>query len=366
METQQQQHPSPNNMMMKMCVVCGKSDGDCKRCSRCKIPHYCSRECQAQDWPRHKLACCVDKAEQLNAWNKDSSAHRKEVKQAMKRGTVDDLLTKHYPTPKGSDVPPNFFLKQEANLHYQKGPSKDNEKLGNLRGEQHYRAYYDDIIEHQEVWMNFFSKPENHNDLNHTVGILGTLAVVYRQRGSYSDCEKVLDLAEKELFPLFERNAISSNDAIDLYTYRTFRCKHQHVRYNMYFEQKKYNENVKLYRDLMDYELTQNIPLDNQMYLKMVPISLNKKPSIHVVESLTDDEIMKMVLAPLTRGIPKDFAEGKARVTLQTCENCSTTEESLTKQYKVCERCEIVYYCSRQCQKEHWKTHKKVCKKTRG
>jgi radical SAM protein with 4Fe4S-binding SPASM domain len=28
-----------------------------KNCGKCKIKFYCSRECQAQDWTIHKLAC---------------------------------------------------------------------------------------------------------------------------------------------------------------------------------------------------------------------------------------------------------------------------------------------------------------------
>jgi hypothetical protein len=28
-----------------------------KKCSKCKIAYYCSRECQAADWPTHKQYC---------------------------------------------------------------------------------------------------------------------------------------------------------------------------------------------------------------------------------------------------------------------------------------------------------------------
>jgi hypothetical protein len=27
------------------------------KCSRCKLRAYCSRECQAADWPTHKAPC---------------------------------------------------------------------------------------------------------------------------------------------------------------------------------------------------------------------------------------------------------------------------------------------------------------------
>jgi len=42
------------------CKSCSKPEhGDIilKRCSQCKEKLYCSRECQAADWPSHKKNC---------------------------------------------------------------------------------------------------------------------------------------------------------------------------------------------------------------------------------------------------------------------------------------------------------------------
>jgi len=33
------------------------------------------------------------------------------------------------------------------------------------------------------------------------------------------------------------------------------------------------------------------------------------------------------------------------------------------KKFKRCSRCKSTYYCNAKCQKNHWKTHKKKCKK---
>jgi len=42
------------------CKICKKTDETTlKKCARCKNPlvQYCSRECQRQDWPTHRLSC---------------------------------------------------------------------------------------------------------------------------------------------------------------------------------------------------------------------------------------------------------------------------------------------------------------------
>ena len=40
------------------CVVCYKATT--KKCGRCSIASYCSRECQVEDWKTHKNSCKAD------------------------------------------------------------------------------------------------------------------------------------------------------------------------------------------------------------------------------------------------------------------------------------------------------------------
>ncbi|KAJ7041998.1 hypothetical protein C8F04DRAFT_1208237 [Mycena alexandri] len=42
----------------RQCAHCQKSStSDLQLCSRCRLIHYCSRECQRSAWPMHKLVC---------------------------------------------------------------------------------------------------------------------------------------------------------------------------------------------------------------------------------------------------------------------------------------------------------------------
>jgi hypothetical protein len=46
---------------------------------------------------------------------------------------------------------------------------------------------------------------------------------------------------------------------------------------------------------------------------------------------------------------------------MRACAMCRKPEEGVT--FSCCARCRIVLYCSRKCQRKHWKPHKKICKR---
>jgi len=47
--------------IQRICTYCQIFTSESKVCSGCRSDHYCSRECQVVDWPRHKRLCSPQK-----------------------------------------------------------------------------------------------------------------------------------------------------------------------------------------------------------------------------------------------------------------------------------------------------------------
>lgn len=43
------------------CEACGSVGAKFKKCARCEYVRYCSRDCQVQDWTKHKSRCNINK-----------------------------------------------------------------------------------------------------------------------------------------------------------------------------------------------------------------------------------------------------------------------------------------------------------------
>jgi uncharacterized paraquat-inducible protein A len=136
------------------------------------------------------------------------------------------------------------------------------------------------------------------------------------------------------------------------------------IRLNLMFQTKRYTECVAIYPKLLEYELKYKLSFEAQQYLFMVPMILNKPPTAATLRSLMDDEIMKIVLAPLQNGektADEVMQDNRARLALHSCACCERKEHAMG-QFKRCPRCKDTFYCGKICQKKDWKGHKKVCK----
>ena len=79
----------------RTCIVCDKKT-DLKNCGKCKQVHYCSRDCQKNDWREHKKTCSSEQQ-----WKRDLDGNfsfhiqeyeREKGKDSRKYVTVGDYL----------------------------------------------------------------------------------------------------------------------------------------------------------------------------------------------------------------------------------------------------------------------------------
>ncbi|KAL7540055.1 hypothetical protein ACHAXR_012328 [Thalassiosira sp. AJA248-18] len=269
------------------------------------------------------------------------------------------------PIPDG--VPSNFGLKQKALMEFHGGRGHRQ-----FFGEASYKAYYDDLVENKLEWIEFFRHPMNHQHAEHTCGILGTLATIFRQRGSYEECGNVLDM-EVEVLDIFKEHSsapgtpraqISCCDGLGFLMNK--------IRYNLNNNLKQYRANIQVFRDLCSYEANYHLSHEQQNYLFMVEVvkeCYDRRITASDVHALSDEECLKAIIIPITScsNSPKfkrESAENRERTQLLCCGNESCKkQESAIGQFKECKLCKNAVYCGRECQKKAWKGHKKICGK---
>ena len=95
----------------------------------------------------------------------------------------------------------------------------------------------------------------------------------------------------------------------------------------------------------------------------MIPGVLKKKATAKVLRRLTDEEVMRIIMAPMKR---EGFSFQTDRVQLRVCAVCHAQEPSLGT-FPSC-ACKVVYYCGKDCQKKDWAGHKGQCaaRKSKG
>ena len=387
------------------CGSCGAPESELStpllQCTKCKMAKYCSRECQKKDWTSHKLPCKIWANMNSNPGvvrelmsmgqngrsDPDDDARKGQLKATAKsmremgRSGNPILCVSHtkygpvlpgQPTPDG--VPSNFHLKQEAVIEYRKGPaSPGSGKRGNMKGELTYLRLYEGMTGDDDIrseWLEFLCDAEHQEHAEHAVGILGTLATIYRQRGSLEKCGEVLNFQD-DVFVSYKKS-IEGNANLygehavkkSVWCYDTLRMKSTNIRFNLYIQTGRYKECISLYRELLDYELKHDVPYDDQLFLFMVPTVLKKRPTRAVIDSLTDKELMRLIMMPVEMqgGVDArlNVDKEKQKLALSNCATCNKVEEAI-RQFKSCPRCDSVFYCSRECQKKDWKNHKKLC-----
>jgi len=376
----------------------GEAEVKLKACSRCHKAMYCSVKCQRKHWAEHKPLCkqFENRANQMlglqekispkkntqNTLHPHIIAETEKNKKLLKDNRYflgDDVLSECVtafgivrpgePLPDG--VPSKFHLSEHAVVCF----NSSDELSRVFKYERVYLEYFQEIVKNEEEWMEFFSCHSYHYDrLEDTFVILLTLARIWRYRGGsvfHKKCEEVLDLLMR-ILPVYKESRdkmvalsdslkLNKNSIVSLF--ESQQSNYEFLRFELYIDTKQDDLAAYYLRKVLEYEMSRTDPGENKILPKLYFIGFN--PTVESVQNQTDSEMkdMAMLLGFLTRTTMIEAIENEKRsVALMKCEACNKMEDAIGD-FRTCSRCSCVYYCSSECQKNHYEIHKRSCKK---
>ncbi len=184
--------------------------------------------------------------------------------------------------------------------------------------------------------------------------VLECLTRIYFDRGDYEACGQVLHMHAKVFQHCKKHVTRSKEDGyIRFCTFTEYKTKK--IMYEMNLMLKHHMKSATVFRELCQFELT-HVPAKDQHFNKRWKKMYRKCRSL---DKLSDAMILEVVKAHSMecRAVKADLA----RVQLHECGLCEKKETSCGE-FMNCSRCKKVAYCGRECQKKHWKVHKRECK----
>lgn len=379
----------------------GEAEVKLKACSRCHKAMYCSVECQRKHWVEHKPLCkhveditnqmILDNGLQEKIFPKKNTqntlhpyiiAETKKNKKLLKDNRYflgDDVLSEcetafgivrpGEPLPDG--VPSKFHLSEHAVVCF----NSSNQISRVFKYERVYLEYFQEIVKNEEEWMEFFLYHTFHYDrLEDTFDILLTLAKIWRYRGGsvfYKKCEEVLDLLVRFLrvYKASCDSMVALPDSLNLNKnsiishFESQQSHYEFLRFELYIDTKQHDLAAYYLRKALEYDVSRTDPGEHKILPMLYTLGYN--PTVESVQNQTDSEMkdMAMLLGFLSRTTMTEARENEKRsVALMKCEACNEMEDAIGD-FRTCSRCSCVYYCSSECQKNHYEIHKRSCKK---
>lgn len=245
-----------------------------------------------------------------------------------------------------------------------------------FKGERIYSEFFEDMIKNRKLWFGLFEMDENHILAECTVAMLGTLATLYRQRGDLKKATSVMELDECVLIRYEDMmSRLGVADPGLLHCCHDLRFKYNMIQYNLLIGQHTESPNVAIFaakvpsvlRDLMRHEIQKKFTFEEQNFAFMVPAHTLLDPSLADLAKLDDRDILKLCLFGLKMNVDAGLETTKVtgkdfrKVSLQQCVQCKKVEE-MRGDFQCCGSCKKVHYCTKDCQKIHWKDHRAICK----
>ena len=380
---------SGNSTQTEKCGNCGATV-NLMKCTKCSTAVYCSKTCQIANWPEHKMVCKILKEMKSKASKVKSKADQFDAigsmyKMAEKQGMpaarllithAGNILSDDKEMPAG--VPENFpFIHEAATKMAMLGGEK------RMYGEREYKRLYDDLVANEQEWMEvsvpsfrllmiyvygtsdtcinnyfvvqFFEHFLNNGHTGDCAMVLELLTGIYYERGDYESCGQVLDMHAKVLHYCKKHVVRVGEDGFTQFClWSEYRTKQTMYEMNLILNH-HLSRNIPLFKELCQFELTYK-PAKDQILCKRWKKMFRKCRSL---DDLSDAMILELIkVHSLEVGAVK---VDSARVRLHECGLCKKKETSLGE-FMNCSRCKKVAYCGRECQKQHWKTHKSNCK----
>ena len=230
-------------------------------------------------------------------------------------------------------------------------------------------AFYEDLVHFEDAWYSKIFSPEG--DPTYACMAVATLVifaeVFYRQRDKISRAIKIM----KHAMQILECHRVQTYGRIprhgerQIKNFRQVSFQAHGTWQNLNLQLGNQKEAVTSCRWLMNHELDENVLFERRVFLPLIYRCF--EPSM--TRTLTKEQVQNiddtMIWAQLNKTLdiiartPKERG-GIGDYRIRTCAACGKREKRL-RSMKRCGKCHASFYCSTDCQRLDWPTHKQSC-----